>query len=76
MESGELEIRQAFEETSTRNIKAMLEHGNETRRSLRVAEDKLIRLESTIRNQNEIIAELKKALTDFQILLYQKGITG
>ena len=73
MEAGEIEIRKAFEEVSTKNIKAMLEHGNETRRMLRELEEKVSRQDETIRNQNTTIEAIRLQLSQVQGIVYGGG---
>lgn len=73
MEAGEKEIRQAFEETTTRNVNTILEHSNETRKISRETAEKVINLENTIRSQNEVIKELRMQLAAIQAKLYLNG---
>lgn len=73
MEAGELELRQVFEETTTRNVKAMLEHGNETRRLNRELYTKVETLEKIIAEQNKSIESLKLQLANVQTKLYSGG---
>jgi uncharacterized coiled-coil protein SlyX len=73
MESGELELRQIFEETTTRNVKAMLAHGNETRRLNSELYLKVETLEKIIAEQNKSIESLKLQLANVQTKLYSGG---
>ena len=74
METGEKELRKAFEETSTRNINAAIAHGNETRKLTRTLEDRVKLLEEKeIQNKNTI-EELRKQIQTLQIKLYTGGI--
>lgn len=73
MQAGELELRKTFEETSTRNITSMLEHGNETRRLLRELEAKVERLEGDLRSANEDRKNIKLQLSRVQMKLYSGG---
>ena len=73
MEAGEKELKKAFEETSTRNIKAILEHSNETRKLTRNLEEKVTKLEEIIIIQNNTIEELRKLLVNVQVKMYSGG---
>ena len=73
MDTGELEMRQAFEETTIRNVNAILIHVNETRKQIKELTDKVERQDKTIRGQNEIIDALKLQLSCVQQELYKYG---
>lgn len=69
----EKELRQAFEETSNRNIQMILDHSNETRRLTKEFEIKVLKLEEQIRIQNNIIEELRVQLSSIQMKVYAGG---
>jgi len=73
MESGERELKQAFEEVTTRNVKAILQHSNETRILVRELEKKVVLLEGNIREQNKEIEALKKQLANVQTKVFSGG---
>jgi len=75
MEAGERELRKAFEDVSNRNIKAILEHGNKTRKIVREVEAKVDKLEDTIRNFDDKIKVLEKLLSNIQQKVYVGGTT-
>lgn len=55
MESGEKEMRLAFEEVTTNNVRAILEHGNTTRKLTKELMEK-------IEQQNAVIGSLNKRI--------------
>lgn len=69
----EKELRKAFEEVTTKNVKAILQFSTETRKMLRVLEDKAIKLEEMVRNQNTVIEELRLQLSSIQMKVYNGG---
>lgn len=73
MEQGEKEMRQIFEETTTRNVKAMLQHGNDTRSLVKELEAKVKKLEENIRVFQGIIDEMRQQLSFVQAKLYSGG---
>ena len=73
MVAGELEMRKVFEETTTRNVNAMLDHGNETRRLVRELQEKVARQDETIREQNKVIQAFKLQLANLQMEVYKGG---
>ncbi len=70
LEAGDKEILAAHTEINTRNIQAMLDHGNETRLMLRDAEVKILKLEQHVLNQNEINNELRRLISALQQQMY------
>lgn len=69
----EKELRKAFEDVTTNNVKAAVDHSNETRRVLRELEAKVAILEGNALNQNDIIDSLKLQLSNVQRKVYQGG---
>lgn len=67
------EIYKAFEETTTRNIKMILDHSNQTRKNVKDLENKVEQLNEQIRIQNEIIENLRKLLVNIQVRVYSAG---
>jgi len=73
MEAGELELRKVFEETTTKNVRSMLDHGNETRKIVRELQEKVNQQDATIREQNKNIEALKLQLSNLQRIIYSGG---
>jgi len=73
MESGELEGRKIFEETTTKNVKTGIDFANDTRRLFRELEDKVIHLGKAIRQQDITIEDLRKSLAVIQAKLFSGG---
>jgi len=73
MSAGEKEIVLASEEVQRRNIKAMLNHGNETRKITRDLEKELEQMKEQIRLQDQKIEELRNQIVNIQARLYQGG---
>ena len=73
MESGEKEFRQIFEETTTRNVRAAVDHGNETRRIVRDSQAKIDLLEGQLRQTNQSIEDLRNLVVNLEIKAYRGG---
>ena len=73
MEPGELELRKAFEEVTTKNVKAILEYSKTTRAGMRELEEKIVKLEKQVIAQNEIIESIKVQLANVQTKVYREG---
>ena len=73
MEAGEKEIRKAFEDVTTNNVKATVTHSNETRRLLRVAEEKVVSLDGLVRQQQQDIAAIRQQLSTIQAIVFRGG---
>lgn len=73
MSAGDREIVLASEEVQRRNINAMLEHGNFTRKLVLEQRKELDQMKSQIRLQEKTIAELRQLLASVQAKLYQGG---
>ncbi len=73
MEAGEKELRKAFEEVTTNNVKAAVAHSNETRRLVRELEGRVQSLDDLIRNYDNTIDLLKKQITNLQIKMFSGG---
>lgn len=69
----EKELRKIFEDTTTNNVKAILEYSTETRKIVRGLEEELIKLNKTITNQNVTIGELRNQLSNVQAELFRGG---
>lgn len=73
MEAGELELRKAFEEVTTGNVKAILGYCQKTREIVREQEQKILKLEEMIRNQNITIDFLRSQLANVQSQVFSGG---
>lgn len=73
MEAGEKELRQAFEEVTTNNVKAAVEHSNESRKLIRELEKKIVSLDGEIRTYNSRIELMQQQIAMLQAKLYQGG---
>ena len=73
MESGERELRKAFEDVNTRNVKAAIEYSKETRKMIRIMEGKIVILEGMIKGQNAAIEGFKIQLACVQTKLFSGG---
>jgi len=73
MEAGEKELREAFEENITNNVKRVVEHTNETRKMLRSAEEKIERLEKHVISLNQTIEQLRAQLAAVQAIVFRGG---
>jgi hypothetical protein len=72
----EKELRKAFEEVTTNNVKAILEHGNATRKIAIELKHKVELLEQTITDQNETINNLRIQLSNIQAIVFRGGTSG
>ena len=73
MEAGELELRKAFEEVTTRNVQAAINYTNETRKIVRVLEEKILHLEKLAQAKDKEIAVMREQISVVQQKLYQGG---
>jgi len=73
MESGEKELRKAFEETTIRNVQACVDHGNNTREIVNKFGEAIKRLENMVLAQAELLEEQKRQLSLVQQKLYAGG---
>ena len=73
MEAGELEMRKAFEEVTTRNVQAAINYSNETRKIVRQLEEKMIHFENLAQAKDKEIVGLRQQISVLQQKLYQGG---
>lgn len=69
----EQELRKAFEEVTTRNVKAVVEHSNETRRIVREFEDKITTLVNRVRQYDDRLNILQTQLSALQARTFAGG---
>lgn len=73
MESGELQLRKAFEETTTRNVKTISEYTKETRKLVRDLEQSVQELKNMIVERDKQIGELRQQVSVLQGKIYAGG---
>ena len=73
MKSGEKEMRQIFEDTTTNNVKATVEFTNETRKLFRELQIKVNLLQDRIVTQDTTIALMKKQISNMQAIVFRGG---
>lgn len=73
MEAGETELRKAFEEVTTRNVRAVLDHANTSRDLVRHLENKVVLLEGLLRQYDDKLEALQKQITSLQMKVYAGG---
>lgn len=73
MESGEVELRKAFEEVTTNNVKAILGHGNTTRKMVRELLEKFEHQNATIGALNKRIDAQQQQISFLQAKLFSGG---
>ena len=70
MDSGEKEIRKAFEDVTTNNVKACIAHSNETRRLTLELKEKIIKFDENLSFLDEKIVKINNLITKLQIKSY------
>jgi len=73
MMTGDKELRKAFEEVTTNNVRASVEHGNNTRKLVRELEEKVLLLEGMLRQYDEKFALLNSQLNRLQSKVFSGG---
>jgi uncharacterized coiled-coil protein SlyX len=73
MEPGELELRKAFEEVTTKNVQTNIDYSKDTREIVRELEKRVENLDALIRSQNTIINNLNIRLATIQNKLISGG---
>ena len=73
MADEQTELRRNFEQTSTRNIMAGISHGNETRKIVKALDEKVMRLENIIIQQQELLEQFRIQLAGVQQRLFACG---
>jgi hypothetical protein len=73
MESGEKELRKAFEDVTTSNVKAMLDFSQGTRELVRTLEQRMNRLEEERKQDKALIENLRKQIANMQTIIYGGG---
>ena len=73
MSAGDREVLKAFEEVTTRNVRAAVEHSNETRNIVRVLESKIEILEGRLQQYEQRFAQIQTQLTTIQARVFSGG---
>jgi len=72
-QSGERELKQAFEEVTTRNVVTILEFTKETRKLVRALEEKVLNLQNGMFERDKTIVRLQAQISVLQQKLYSGG---
>jgi len=73
MESGEKELRKVFEEVTTNNVKAILEHGNTTRKIVRDLEDRIRQQDNLLQQYEQRMQTIQNQITLLQSRVFSGG---
>lgn len=73
MEAGELEIKKAFEEVTTKNVRTIQDYTTETRNLVRVLEESVKQLKNMIAQRDVDLASIKQQLSLIQAKQYSGG---
>ncbi|HEX9817796.1 MAG TPA: hypothetical protein VGA89_02805 [Patescibacteria group bacterium] len=73
MSAGDKEILEAFQETTVRNVQAVVVHTNATRDLVKELEKKVERLDGLVRQYEEKIENLKQQLVVLQTRVFSGG---
>lgn len=73
MEEGELQMRKAFEETTTKNVKMIRDYSTETRNLVRNLEQTVQELKNMIVQRDKETIELRQQVGLLQGKLYAGG---
>ena len=73
MEEGELQLRQAFEETTTKNVKMIRDYTTETRKLVRDLELQIQQLKNLIVERDKQVGELRQQVSLLQSKVYAGG---
>lgn len=73
MDETEKEFRRIFEQTTTRNVRAAIEFGNDTRKLIHRAEERIVNLETQNRILTEQLEQFRVMLAGVQSKLFSGG---
>ena len=73
LEPGEFEMRKVFEETSTKNIKTLLDYTTQTREMMRELQDEVKTLKGMLVTRDAESAQLRQQISLVQGILYANG---
>lgn len=72
-QSGEKELKMAFEKVTTQNVRMIYEYSAETRKLFRELEQKVKLLQSLVQNQSNAIERMTQQLADVQNIVFRGG---
>jgi hypothetical protein len=73
MDAGEKELRKAFEDVTTNNVKAVLDFSQGTRNLIRELEQRMNRLEEERKQDKSLIESLRMQLANVQTKIFSGG---
>jgi predicted RNase H-like nuclease (RuvC/YqgF family) len=73
MEAGERELKKAFEDVTTQNVRTIQDYTRETRKMVRALSDEVGQLKNMIVTRDEEIAQLRKQIALAQARIYVGG---
>lgn len=73
MAAGELEMRKAFEEVTTRNVKTISAFSQETREIVRKLEEEVKKQNKLLSQYDQKFADIKQQIVVLQAKLYSGG---
>lgn len=75
-ESTDKHVMKAIEDVMTRNVRAAISHGNETRKIVDGAIERVDKLAAQVRQLNEAIEDIRRRMALVQADLYRGGTHG
>jgi len=75
MESGEIELKKAFEEVTTKNVRMAIDYSKETRNLTRELQKKVLHLEEILREYDKKLIMMQNQISNIQQKLYSGGTT-
>jgi uncharacterized protein HemX len=73
MDAGEKELRKAFEDVTTNNVKAVVDFSQGTRKLIRELEQRMNRLEEERKQDKALLESLRMQLANVQTKVYSGG---
>jgi hypothetical protein len=76
MDTGEKEMRKAFEEVTRKNVESVISFSNKTREMMRELEERVQALQNMVMNRDNDIKLIKQQLALLQTIAYSGGTTA
>jgi predicted RNase H-like nuclease (RuvC/YqgF family) len=73
MEAGERELRKAFEDVTTGNVRTMIDYCTKTREMVQKSKEDVQELKRMLAQRDEDVVELRRQLGILQGKIYQYG---
>lgn len=73
METGELELRKAFEDATTQNVKMIVEFSQDTRKLTQELKQEVKQLKNLIVSKDTELDMIRKQMANIQQTLYSQG---